>query len=256
MDEEQLRPEPKISDIEALYIGCILVIVSIANLIPFVGDFTSVIAGGLMAFYLYSKGLTGTSVIATNGVGYACGFIPILQMIPTELLAWIFTVFLDRHPKLEAIAEKVGELEGAVEGAPGGETGAVPAEGAAPSAGGAATSETGTTMTAEEGPAAMEAGEAGTMETGTVQSESAGAAAGGGAAKTSGEGTGEEGEFGGEGEAAEPNVAPEALGEQRELLGTEGQEGEIERELFKETPAMGQPAPVKRGRITKKGDRR
>lgn len=95
-----------------LFIGCLLVIVSLVNLIPLAGDVTSIIAGGLMAFYLYQKGLKGTSTIATNVVGYLCGLVPILQAIPTELLAWVVTVIIDRNPKIKAVAATASKLEG------------------------------------------------------------------------------------------------------------------------------------------------
>jgi hypothetical protein len=128
MDEGAEIQEPKISLTEALLIGFSLVVVSIINLIPLVGDFTSVVAGGLMFYYLRQKNLWGASTLITNGVGYAAGFFPIIQALPTELTAWIVTVWIDRHPALEAIAEKVGE---ATEGKGARATGAATEVGAA-----------------------------------------------------------------------------------------------------------------------------
>ncbi len=111
MAEEQ-KPEPKISLVEAILIGIALFLVSIVNLIPLVGDITSPIVGSLMAFYLYMKGLRGTSVVVTNAIGYACGLVPILQALPTELFAWVVTVWIDRHPELEKATEMAGAAKG------------------------------------------------------------------------------------------------------------------------------------------------
>src|ERR1700722_5878866 len=116
MDEAIQKPKSKISLVEGILIGLALVVVSILNLIPFVGDVTSFIAGGLMFFYLYQKGLLGTSTVATNAIGYLCGFIPILQALPTELIAWGITVIIANSPELEAIAEEVGQVEELGEG--------------------------------------------------------------------------------------------------------------------------------------------
>src|SRR5579864_7232656 len=229
MDEDQEPLEPKITLTEALYIGCLLVLVSIVNLIPFVGDFTSVIAGGLMFYYLYSKDLLETSVVASNAVGYGIGFFPILQALPTELAAWIATVVIVWNPKLKAAAEIAGKAEGggALAGAASGEA---VAGGAKAMEKGAATG--GTKAAATEG--ATRGGAATAAETGaSAPGESGTGESGGSAAKEArtgsrGEGAiGEAEAAGGLGEAPEEaapkeEVAPEELGEEPELLGEKG----------------------------------
>ncbi|HVO28523.1 MAG TPA: UbiA family prenyltransferase [Candidatus Paceibacterota bacterium] len=184
MDESAQASQSKISLTEAIGITLILIIVSLVNLIPLAGDVTSFIAGGLMFYYLYSKGLTGTSVVATNFVGYGVGFFPLIQALPTELVAWIVTVIIDRLPKpLQAVIEKVGEAEGGAEG------GAGPAEGAIGES---------ATVAGNAGTAAREA------ETVTAEAGEAGAGAAGGAREAGGTGApaGEGGETAGGG--AEP----------------------------------------------------
>lgn len=138
MDEEEQALEQKISTIEALLIGTTLTIVAVVNLIPFVGDFTSPIVGGLMFFYMYQKGLLGATELIANGVAFVVGLIPILQAFPAWLVAWPITVWVANHPQAVAVAGKVGELTG--KGAAGGAAGgaAAKAKGAVKDAGGAA----------------------------------------------------------------------------------------------------------------------
>ncbi|MDE2019658.1 MAG: hypothetical protein KGJ13_04935 [Patescibacteria group bacterium] len=109
--DDSLKPQPKISLPEAIFISLILVVVTLVNLIPFVGDITSPVFGALMFIYLFMKGLSGTSVVATNLAGYVLGMIPGAQELPTELAAWIVTIIIDRNPKLETATEKIGAAE-------------------------------------------------------------------------------------------------------------------------------------------------
>lgn len=240
MDEALALPEPKISLIEFLYIGIALAIVSVINLIPLAGDVTSIVAGGLMFFYLYQKGLWGTSTIATNAVGYACGFVPFLQWIPTALAAWVATFIIDHNPKLEAVTEKAGQLEAFAEGGAGagGPEGAAAVEGGAAAAGG--TEATATATAAETAETTVnEAGGVGVSErtgaAGAEAPETAEAARGGGTAVVEG-GPVEAEAPEGEGLPRE-EVPPEVLGERPEPM------EETQRELFEETPREAAGAP-------------
>jgi len=116
MDEEIQQPEPKISDVEIILIGLFYLIIDLIDLIPIAGDITDIIVAP-MGFYYWMKGLNGTTFIVSEIIE----LIPLLQEIPTRVIGWGITVYIDRHPKLEAAigtATKVAEaLEGNVEGA-------------------------------------------------------------------------------------------------------------------------------------------
>ncbi|MGC9598898.1 MAG: hypothetical protein ABSE18_00755 [Minisyncoccia bacterium] len=122
------RSQPKITLTEGLLIGGGLTVVCVINLIPIAGDITAPVAGGLMFFYLYMKGLRGTNVVATNIVGYAAGMFPIVQALPTPLVAWVVVIIIDRMPVVEKIAEKAEVVTG---GGEAGALGGAAAEGAA-----------------------------------------------------------------------------------------------------------------------------
>jgi hypothetical protein len=116
MDEEIQQPEPKISDVEIVLVGLFYVALDAIDLIPIAGEITDMIAAP-MGFYYWSKGLSGTAFLAAE----VLDLIPIVQAIPSRTISWGATVYIDRHPKLEAAlgsATKIaGALEGDVEGA-------------------------------------------------------------------------------------------------------------------------------------------
>jgi hypothetical protein len=162
MDEklEGLRPEPKISLVVAILIGIALLIVDIAELIPFVGDFIGVPVGALVAFYLIMSKINGTVFI----VGTVLDAIPVIQEFPCKTLAWIITVGVD-HFAPAAVSEKLeqaGEIaEGKAGEAGAGAGAAAGTEGAAKGATAAAKE---TEAAAQETRAAAEEGTAAARE--------------------------------------------------------------------------------------------
>ena len=107
--EERAEPrEPKISIVEALLIGILMLIIDIAEIIPFVGDFLGLGTGALVIMYLVMKGVNGL----VFAVGTALDAIPVIQAFPSKTLAWVITVGIDHFaPKeISEKLEKAGEL--------------------------------------------------------------------------------------------------------------------------------------------------
>jgi hypothetical protein len=105
MDAE---PEPKISLPIALFIGVIMVICDLLELIPLAGDILDVVIGIPLDIYLFFSGINMTYALIGQGIE----LIPIAQELPLWTATWIMTVYVANHPKLEAIAEVAGTLEG------------------------------------------------------------------------------------------------------------------------------------------------
>jgi hypothetical protein len=234
MDEEQQeghRREPKISLVEGILITILMALVDIAELIPFLGDTLGLFIGALATIYLLIKGVNGIFFI----IGAVADLVPFLQELPFKTAGWLITWGIDHFATGEVAgaivekAEKVGELaEGNAEGAASeaAAAGAGAAEGAAAQAGSAATQEAG----AAEGALKAE-GEAAQAQEGGRPSDRVGKdkelSRGEGGAESAGEGP-----EGGEG----TTIEPEALGEERQML---GQEGQLRKELLEETPGAG-----------------
>lgn len=190
MDEEQEKPEPKISIIEILIIGPILVIFDIIGiLLIFVALddlFILDILNGLVVFYFYIRGISATRYLVTS----LLELIPYVGVLPNYTLGFILTVYLDRHPKLVKTALVAAAVVATLPA--GGSGGAVAA------AAGGATTGAGAGAAAGAGGGAAAGGAAG----GTA---GAGAARTAGAAATKGVGRG-------------ARAAEETLGERREAL--------------------------------------
>ena len=111
MDEH--TRQPKIPLPEAIFIGLFIAFLDILDLIPIVGDFTTIIAAPLM-LYLYMKGMNGVLF----GTSEILDLIPGVQEFPCRSIAWWVTVGIDHFApaKVAEVAEKAGELaEGAGE---------------------------------------------------------------------------------------------------------------------------------------------
>lgn len=115
MDEEIQKPEPKISDVEIILIGIFYLGLDAIDFIPAAGDITDVIAAP-MGFYYWMKGLNGTAFLASEAIEA----IPGAQEFPfVRTITWGINIWLDRHPKLEAIfatVEAIGAGADALEG--------------------------------------------------------------------------------------------------------------------------------------------
>ncbi|GEM_PF-6078199 len=123
MEEEQ-KPEPKISLPEVILISIALGVIEIvAAFFPVAGPWiANIIAGPLLDFYLYIKGIPLTRALVSQLVK----FVPIINELPILLGGFLFTVYLDHNPKLEAVVGKAAALTGkaGVKGAVGGEVAA------------------------------------------------------------------------------------------------------------------------------------
>jgi hypothetical protein len=230
MDEEaqsEGQPrEPKIDLVTGIGIFLAMGTLDLAELIPFVGDFTSIPAYGVN-FYLSSKGISGV----VFAVGNTLDLIPILQEFPCKTIGWLITWGIDHFAPaaVSETLEKAGEMAQAKAG-----------KGAKEGVEGAATGKEAKAIT-EEAAVRAEGGVGAVAEGGGIAEGGPTTAAPGteeaGGARVSGAGAGEEApttEGGGtaEGEGAK-EIEPEAFGQERELLGSEGQ---LEKELLEETP--------------------
>ena len=131
MDDEQSpqKPEPKVDLVIGLFIGIILVIADIIDFfIPLAGDVLDILVGIPVQIYAFFAGIRGTFILISN----LAEAIPIVQMLPTRTIAWIITVWIDHHPKLEAVTELAGGVESGGAAGAAGEA----AKGAAVAAGG------------------------------------------------------------------------------------------------------------------------
>ncbi len=219
MDDEQSpqKPEPKVDLVIGLFIGIILVIADIIDFfIPLAGDVLDILVGIPVQIYAFFAGIRGTFILISN----LAEAIPIVQMLPTRTIAWIITVWIDHHPKLEAVTELAGGVESG---------------GAAGAAGEAA----GAAKVAEEAAVAAKATET-AAEAGEVARGAAVAAGGvGGAAEEAGAAargaeTAEEAAKGAEESAAAANKEreiAEGLGEQPEPM------ERLRREILENVPA-------------------
>lgn len=228
-DEVQQKPEPKISNTEALLIGLGIVVLDLIDIIPLAGDITDGPAL-LVNYYLYSKGVNGLWFV----IAEVLDLIPGPQELPTRTVAWCILLWLDRHPSAAtALAEQAGEMAEGKAGAKA-EAGALEkgAEGATKA--GEEASKTAATI---EGEAGMATREGATVEAGATAAPGAGEVAGGeggGAASETGASRGGEG---GEG-AEEGGRTPEELEKERKLKEIFEQgaqkppEEEAEEELF------------------------
>jgi hypothetical protein len=241
MDEEaqaggRSRGEPKIDLVTGIGITLAMGTLDILDIIPFVGDFTTLPAY-MVNFYLYTKGINGTLFAVTNTLG----FIPIIQDFPCKTIGWLATWGIDQFaPPIVAVTlEQVGEkMEGKAEGVAGA------TEGAATGAAGTAAKGTGervATMEAEKAAEGAGGIAQGTAATGAQAASGVeGAAQEAGTTEKSAAQRGSSAEAGTEGteeESGKKGIEPEAFGQERELLGTkEGQPGRLEKELLEETP--------------------
>lgn len=111
MDEEAQLSRPKISEVEIVGIGLLYFIFDLVDLIPVAGDITDVVAAP-MGLYYWMKGINGITFL----VAEVLDLIPGIQEIPSRTIGWGITVWLDRHPKLEARLATVTAVAGALEG--------------------------------------------------------------------------------------------------------------------------------------------
>lgn len=112
MNEELQQPEPKISEVEIILIGIFYLLLDVFDLIPAVGDLTDVIAAP-MGYYYWTKGLNGITFIVAEIIEA----IPGPQEFPfIRIITWGITVWIDRHPALEAAVAPALAIEGALEG--------------------------------------------------------------------------------------------------------------------------------------------
>lgn len=111
MEEKQ---QPKISLPEIVFITPFFIITDgIGILLAFFGldDFglIDIFQFPVSQIYLRMKGVKGTAML----VGNILETFPYVGGLPNETIAWLITVWLDRHPKIAKIAEKAGKAVGA-----------------------------------------------------------------------------------------------------------------------------------------------
>jgi len=188
MDEEargqEQEHEPKISDLEVILILPILLVadaIGILLVIFALDDFglIELFVGIPLAAYYYAKGLYGTQKISGEAVkkylpkivGQFVGeLIPYVSALPWYSVIFGVIVWMDRHPELEAVVEKVGSVtSGKGGGAAGGAKGALQTEEKAASEAALATGESG---------AAAGIASGGALEEGAAESDATKAAEG------------------------------------------------------------------------------
>ena len=124
MDDEEQKADQNPSLPIALFVGVIMVICDILQLIPFVGDILDVVVGLPLDAYLWFSGINMTYAL----IAQVIEAIPALQELPLWTVEWIVTVYVAWHPKLEAIANVAGSVMEPGAGGVAGEAGALAKE--------------------------------------------------------------------------------------------------------------------------------
>jgi hypothetical protein len=222
-NKESQKSGPKIDLTVGLFVGIIMVIADLIDLIPLAGDLVDICIGAPLQLWLFFEGIRGTFVF----IGNIVEAIPILQEFPlTRTITWGVTWFIDNNPKLEKVTELAGGAMGGGEvGATAKEVGAVAKETEAVTEAGAEAANV-TAKTSEE-----------------LAAESGGISAAGGVAETNGEGGAAARNMTEEGaeEKTEENLKDKAKRKIREHVeegfggGEEGKEKEAEEESEEET---------------------
>lgn len=214
MDDEAQKAEPKIGLAIGLFIGIILVIADVIDLIPGAGDIVDIVIGMPLQLFLFFMGVRGVFVLISNFME----LIPLLQELPTRSISWVATIIVDRNPKLEQAAQLAARFSG--EGAEEGLTEAA-------EAGETAQGISETAQMAEQAEAATEATEAASqVEAGVAEGE-----------------LGETTQGGSEGEQLSPEERQEKIEKQEKLneaLGEEESPAEkLKKQLLESSPANG-----------------
>ena len=117
--EEEAKPQPKISDFEVILIGgvCLLFdVIELALLFFALDDFWILDTfASAIAIYFWFKGVNAIRYVVT----WILELIPWVGGLPLKTIGFAMTVYLDRHPKLAAVAEKAAAAKGGVK-SPGG----------------------------------------------------------------------------------------------------------------------------------------
>jgi hypothetical protein len=116
---EELPPEKpahvfKFSKLEIFFGTIVGIIFGLISLL----EVTAPFLGGLEAWYYKRKGLTSTVWLTSFGVGFLLGLVPVLNFFVYVINFWVI-VYIDRHPKLEAITQKVGSIGSKIKGSKG-----------------------------------------------------------------------------------------------------------------------------------------
>lgn len=101
--------EPKISTVEIVFITPLFLLadgmeflITLSGMV-FLTWFVSAIRFPISQIYLRMKGVRGTSVLVSN----ILELIPFFDGLPISTIGWIITIWLDRHPKTEALMKTV-----------------------------------------------------------------------------------------------------------------------------------------------------
>lgn len=107
MADQEHKPDKKISTVENVLVSMVLIFASITvaimNFTVILAPFTPLVnlpvfAG--MQFYLRIKGIKPIKML----VGSLLEFIPILNILPIDIVTWIVTVIMENNPKITAVA--------------------------------------------------------------------------------------------------------------------------------------------------------
>lgn len=114
--------DSKIDLVTGILIMLSMIVLDLLEIVPFVGDFTSIIAFGVN-FYLKQIGVNGVLFAVSNTLD----FIPFLQEFPCKSIGWALTWGIEAlGPKAVTEAlEKAGELAQGKTGAAGGTAAAI-----------------------------------------------------------------------------------------------------------------------------------
>jgi hypothetical protein len=105
--EEAKKPEPKISEVEAVLITIALAILEIISaFFLFIGPYILLIISPILNFYLKVKGLPSSRFVITQLIE----LVPILNEFPMLTVGFAAIVYMDRHPKGAKLLGAVGAV--------------------------------------------------------------------------------------------------------------------------------------------------
>lgn len=114
--EEEEKPQPKISDVEIVLMGGICLFFDAIELVLLffaLDDFWILDTfASAIAIYFWFKGVSAIRYVVT----WAIELIPWVGGLPLKTFGFAMTVYLDRHPKLAAVAQKAAVAKGGVKG--------------------------------------------------------------------------------------------------------------------------------------------
>jgi hypothetical protein len=103
--EEAHKPEPKISDVEAILITIALAILeAVSAVFLFIGPYILLIISPILNFYLKVKGLPSSRFIISQLIE----LVPVLNEFPMLTIGFAAVVYLDRHPKAAKALGAIG----------------------------------------------------------------------------------------------------------------------------------------------------